>query len=114
MSRDNARQRISAASGIRADRYSFEVASFARKYSNELRRDVAAWLARRLTVATLRELVEPIGLGRPDRVSNLLGRAEAAMKQSAKLRKEVEQLRRDFQKRTPGRPRHVAKDGKRV
>jgi len=37
---------------------------------------VAAWLARRLTVATLRELTEPFGLSHPDSVRNLLNRAD--------------------------------------
>ncbi len=45
-----------------------------------LKTDVAAWLTRRVTVAKLGELVEPFGLGHPDSVCNLLGRAEAAMK----------------------------------
>ena len=97
-----------------ADHYRVEVASFAWKHSKEPSRDVAAWLARRLTVATLRELVEPFGLGHPDSVGNLLGRAEAAMKQSAKLRKEVEQLRRDLQERAQRQPRHAKKGEKRV
>ena len=64
---------------------------FAQKYSKRRSRDIAAWLARRLTVATLRELVEPFGLGHPDSVRSLLGRAEAAMQRSVKLRKDVEQ-----------------------
>ena len=80
-----------------ADHYGVDVASFATKHSKQRSRDVAAWLARRLTVATLRELAEPFGLGHPDSVRGLLGRAEATMKQLAKLRKEVEQLRREIQ-----------------
>jgi len=61
---------------------------------------VAAWLARRLTTATLRELTEPFGLGHPDSVRSLLNRAEAAMNRSAKCRKEVNQLRHAIQSKT--------------
>ncbi len=83
-----------------AEYYGVDVASFARKHSKQGSRDVAAWLARRLTVATLREMTEPFGLRHPDSVRGLLGRAEAAMNGSAKLRKEVEQLRREIQHQT--------------
>jgi hypothetical protein len=76
-----------------AEHYGIDVASFSRKHSKQQSRDIAAWLARRLTVATLRELMEPFGLGHPDSVRGLLGRAEAVMHESPKLRKEVEQLR---------------------
>ncbi len=75
-----------------ADHYGTTVASFAHKHGKQTSRDVAAWLARRLTVATLRELAKPFGLTHPDSVRNLLGRAEAALKQSPPLRTEVEQL----------------------
>ena len=87
-----------------AEYYGVDVASFARKHSKQSSRDVAAWLARRLTVATLRELAEPFGLRHPDSVRGLLGRAEAAMNGSAKLRKEVEQLRREIQHHTRSTP----------
>ena len=40
----------------------------------------------------------------PDTVRGLLGRAEAAMNGSAKLRKEVEQLRREIQHQTRSTP----------
>ena len=80
------------------------MASFARQHSKQRSQDVAAWLARRLTVATLRELVEPFGLRHPDSVRGLLVRAEAAMNGSAKLRKEVEQLRREIQHQTRSAP----------
>jgi len=87
-----------------ADHFGVDVASFARKHHRQPSRDIAAWLARRLTVATLRELVEPFGLGHPDSVRGLLSRAEAAIKGSAKLRKEVEQLRRAILARAKSTP----------
>jgi chromosomal replication initiation ATPase DnaA len=48
-----------------ADHFGVDVASFARKHSKQPSRDIAAWLARRLTATTLRDLVEPFGLGTP-------------------------------------------------
>jgi REP element-mobilizing transposase RayT len=80
--------------GAVADHYGVAASSFAKKHNTEVSRDVAAWLARRLTVATLRELAEPFGLGHPDSVRNLIRRAEQAMKRCSRLRKEVEDLRR--------------------
>jgi hypothetical protein len=80
-----------------ADHFGVEMTSFARKHSRQQSRDIAAWLARRLTVATLRELTGPFGLGHPDSVRSLLNRAEAAISGSTKLSKEVEQLRREIQ-----------------
>ena len=88
-----------------ADYYGVDVSSFARKHSKQRSRDVAAWLARRVTVVTLRELAEPFGLRHPDSVRGLLGRAEVAMNGSAKLRKEVEQLRREIQRQNRSTPR---------
>ncbi len=80
-----------------ADHFGVDMTSFARKHNRQQSRDIAAWLARRLTVATLRELTGPFGLGHPDSVRSLLNRAEAAISGSAKLCKEVEQLRREIQ-----------------
>jgi len=42
-------------------------------------RDIAAWLERRVTLVTLRELVAPFGLGHPDSLRGLLNLAEVAM-----------------------------------
>jgi hypothetical protein len=49
-------------------------------------RNVAAWLTRRLTTATLRELARLFGLSYPGSVSNLLRRAERAVAESSRLR----------------------------
>lgn len=80
-----------------ATHYGVTVSSFAGKRTGQLSRDIAAWLARHLTVATLRELAEPFGLGHPDSVRGLLNRAEAAMQASPRIRKEVDRLRRNLQ-----------------
>lgn len=76
-----------------ADYFGVEVADYATTHRKQPSRDVAAWLVRRLTVATLRDLASPFGLGHPDSVRGLLVRAETAMNESPKLRKEVDQLR---------------------
>ena len=55
-------------------------------------RAVAAWLARRLTTATLRELSVPLGLGRPESVSNLTRRVDRDVAKSPKLQKELRSI----------------------
>jgi putative transposase len=57
-------------------------------------RDLAAWLAYRLTNATLRELSKAFGLSHPDSVSNLLRRAEFEMRDSPSLAKHEIQIRK--------------------
>ncbi len=69
-----------------ADHYRVDPACFAVKHSKESSRDVAAWLARRVTTATLRELSFPFGLSHPDSVRNLIRRAEHAMEKSKTFR----------------------------
>jgi chromosomal replication initiation ATPase DnaA len=76
-----------------ASHFEVEPAAFAQKRSALLARDLAAWLARRLTTSTLRELAGPFGLNHPDSVANLTRRAERALKKSPRLRKEVEAIR---------------------
>jgi len=83
---------------VAADYFQVDRASFAIKHDKESSRDVAAWLARRVTTATLRELAPPFGLGHPDSVRNLIRRAEQAMKQSGKFRNEVERILRSLRK----------------
>jgi len=62
--------------------------------SAHVARDIAAWLARRLTTATLRELAPEFGLTHPDSVSNLTRRAARALAKNRNLRRQVEALRR--------------------
>ena len=81
---------------IEDESYLFDVdqAAFAQPRSAVLARDIAAWMARRLTCATLRELAAPFGLTHPDRVANLTRRAERAMQQRPRLRRQVESPRK--------------------
>ena len=76
-----------------ADEFGVSRASFATKHSKQESRDMAAWLARRLTVATLRELAAPFGLSHPDSVRGLLNRAEKAIKESPRVRKKVDRIK---------------------
>lgn len=76
----------------------FEVvhAAFTRRRSTLLARDVAAWLARRLTTLTPRELAAPFGLSHPDSVAHLTRRAKRAMRKSPGLRQEVDAIRKQL------------------
>jgi hypothetical protein len=51
-------------------------------------------MAHRLTNATLRELTKAFGLNHPDSVSNLLRRAELAMRKIPALAKQENQIRK--------------------
>ena len=61
-------------------------------------RDVAAWLARKWTAATLRQLAEPLGLTHPDSVNNLVRRAERAVRGSAQVRAEIDAIESTFRR----------------
>ena len=55
-------------------------------------RAAAAWLCRRLTTATLRELSVPLVLTRPDSVSNLTRRFERELARAPKLRHDLAKI----------------------
>ena len=69
---------------------------FRRKRAAERGRNVAAWLARQLTQATLRELAPYFGLSHPESLSNLTRRVEHSRKTSPKLRKEIALIKRQL------------------
>jgi REP element-mobilizing transposase RayT len=75
-------QRILAAV---ADYYGLDAAALSRRYDPHLARAVAAWLCRRHTEATLRELARWLGLSRADSVPNLTRRLERRLKASPQL-----------------------------
>ena len=76
-----------------ADYYGVQKDTFRLRRSGKPSRDVAAWLARRLTTVTLRELAEPFGLSHPDSISSLVRRGERTVSQSPKLRKDIQAIR---------------------
>jgi putative transposase len=78
-----------------ADFYGLDNASLSRRHDPHLARTVAAWLCRRHTEASLRELAQWLGLSRADSVPNLTRRFEARLKASPELSHDlVEILRR--------------------
>ena len=68
-----------------ADYYGLEVSALSRRHDAHLARAVAAWLCRRHTEASLRELAEWLGVSRADSVPNLTRRLEARLKASPRL-----------------------------
>lgn len=86
-----------------ADHYDVNASSFTIKHSKEASRDIAAWLARRVTTATLRELSMSFGLGHPDSVRNLIRRADQQMERSPTIRKQVDRILRSLQVKTENR-----------
>jgi hypothetical protein len=73
--------------------YGVSVESYRRRRSRDPSRDLAAWLARAMTTATLRELMEPFGLSHPDSVSNLVRRAARALARSKRLASDVNAIK---------------------
>jgi hypothetical protein len=65
--------------------HGLEGASLSRRHDPHLARAVAAWLCRRHTEASLRDLTEWLGLSRADSVPNLTRRLEARLKASPEL-----------------------------
>jgi hypothetical protein len=80
-----------------AEEFGGSVADFAARHSKSQSRDLAAWLARRLTAATLRELQSPFGLRHPDSVRALLNRAEQALSDSPALRRRLDRVKKQLQ-----------------
>ena len=69
--------------------YDVSVESYRQRRSRDPSRDLAAWLTRAMTTATLRELMEPFGLSHPDSVSNLVRRAARTLARSKKLASDI-------------------------
>jgi hypothetical protein len=72
-----------------ADFYGVDPTSLSRRHDPHLARAVAAWLCRRHTEASLRELAGWLGLSRADSVPNLTRRLEARLKVSPQLTKDL-------------------------
>ncbi|NQT35861.1 MAG: transposase [Planctomycetes bacterium] len=72
-----------------ASHYDVDPAIFARRGNGHIARASAAWLARRLTQATLRELSVLLGLSRPESVSNLTRRIDRDLAKHSELRDDL-------------------------
>jgi REP element-mobilizing transposase RayT len=70
--------------------YGVSTESFRQRRSGDQARDVAAWLACRLTTATLRELAAAFGLNHPDSVNNLVRRIDRQLVASRELGQRIE------------------------
>jgi chromosomal replication initiation ATPase DnaA len=81
-----------------AEHFDLEPDDFRPQRSGEVSRDPAAWLARELTPATLRELSTAFGLTKPGGVVNLIRRANRALLESASLRRELDAIRSSLAK----------------
>lgn len=81
-----------------ADFYDVPRDSFSQPRTGSAPRDVADWLTRRSTPATLRGLAPHFGLTHPESVSNLVRRAERLLGKSPRFRNNVERLRTSLEK----------------
>jgi len=75
-----------------ADYYDVEPALLSVRGEGPIARAVATWLARRMTTATLRELSDPLGLGRPESVSNLTRRIDRDLPKNSQLRQAIQAI----------------------
>jgi REP-associated tyrosine transposase len=80
--------------------YGLDASSLSQRHDHSIARPVAAWLCRRYTEASLRELASWFGLSRADSVPNLVRRAEARLNASPRLVKEVAQITRHIARKT--------------
>ena len=78
--------------GAVADYYDVCADEYAARLSQSIGRDLAALLAHRRTVATLRDLSHHFGLSHPDSVSNLIRRAENALAKSKTLQSDLKKI----------------------
>lgn len=83
--------------------YGVDQDGFRRRRSGELSRDVAAWLARRLTAATLRELAPAFGMRHPDGVHNLVRRVDRALAATPRVVSDIEKIRESLFSKTENR-----------
>ena len=75
-----------------SDYYQVESDIFAQRGDGHIARAAAAWLSRRLTTATLRQLSVPLGLGRPESVSNLTRRMDRHLQQDPKMKQDLAKI----------------------
>lgn len=80
--------------GIVAAHYGVDAKGYREFRSPAGGRDLAAYLCRRYSAATLRELSIEFGLSHPDGSANLVRRAKARLKESAELRTQCQKIER--------------------
>jgi REP element-mobilizing transposase RayT len=77
-----------------AAHYALDESALAHRHDRHIARAVAAWLCRRYTEASLRELAGMLGLSRADSVPNLTLRLEAHVESSPRLAKDLNVITR--------------------
>jgi len=82
------------------DYYGVAPELLASRGNGHIARAVSAWLARRLTSATLRELSIPLGLGRPESVSNLTRRIDQQIEKDSQLREAIHTIESQLSQNT--------------
>jgi len=83
---------ISAVLRVVAEHFGIAEEAMRQRSRNAEVRAVAAWLAKRYTSATLRQLAEHLGLGRAQSVGNLTRRIELTLPSSRKLRRNIKTI----------------------
>jgi len=86
--------------GIVAEHYSVDASGYREFRSPAGGRDLAAYLCRRYSGSTLRELSIEFRFSHPDGSANLERRAKAKLQDSAELRKQCEQIERKLELKT--------------
>ena len=86
--------------GIVAEHYGVDASGYREFHSHAGGRDLAAFLCRRYSGVTLRELSIEFGLSHPDGSANLARRVKANLKDSAELRKQCQQIERKLGPKT--------------
>jgi chromosomal replication initiation ATPase DnaA len=79
-----------------AAHYGVDPRTFRNRREKSISRDVAAWLSRQLTSCTLRDLAAEFGLGHADSVRNLTRRADRALPDSSKRRRDIAAIRQQL------------------
>jgi chromosomal replication initiation ATPase DnaA len=82
--------------------YGVDQDCFQVRRSGLLGRDLAAWLVRHHSSATLRELAPIFGLNHPDSVNNLVRRVDRALARSSQLREDIGMIQRILEQRRHG------------
>jgi hypothetical protein len=77
------------------DYYGLDASALLRRHDPHVARAVAAWLCRRHSEATLRELAVRLGLSRASSVPNLTRRLEARLAKSSRLARELAAIMRE-------------------
>lgn len=85
-----------------ARHYKVSVEQLAKARRGDVTRAVAAWLARRYTSATRREISTALGLGHPDSAGNMVRRIQRERVKNARLRKDLAAIEKRLSK-TPNR-----------